>query len=45
MKMAKSDVDYFPSPEYFKYTLSRQIYFSGINNERSRNVDVISVNT
>ena len=43
--MAKSDVDYFPSPEYFKYTLSRQIYFSGINNERSRNVDVIPVNT
>lgn len=45
MKVAKSDVDSFPSPEYFKYILSRQIYFRGINNERSRNVDVISVNT
>ena len=45
MKVAKSDVDSFPSPEYFKYILSKQIYFRGINNERSRNVEVISVNT
>ena len=44
MKVAKSDVDSFPSPEYFKYILSKQIYLRGINNERSRNVEVISVN-